>query len=109
MSAICSNCSNQEITCYGYCEECVSKKVVVCTCDKEFIKGKVLFFIDDIKITGSHERRIKALLESVGFDGTVVFLYYAMYEGEGHPNIENQLNYGFVKQGKDDLLKINSK
>ena len=75
--------------------------------DKEFIKGKVLFFIDDIKITGSHERRIKSLLESVGFEGTVVFLYYAMYEGTGHPNIENQLNYGFVKQGKDDLLKIN--
>lgn len=75
--------------------------------DKEFIKGKVIFFIDDIKITGSHERRIKALLESVGFDGTVVFLYYAEYKGQGHPNIENQLNFGFVKNSKDDLLKIN--
>ena len=75
--------------------------------DKEFIKGKVLFFIDDIKITGSHERRIKALLESVGFDGIVVFLYYAQYKGEGHPNIENQLNFGFVENSKNDLLKIN--
>lgn len=71
--------------------------------DANFIKGKVLFFIDDVKITGSHERRIKALLESVGFDGIVVFLYYAEYKGKGHPNIENQLNFAFVK----NLLSIN--
>lgn len=71
--------------------------------DSNFIKGKVLFFIDDVRITGSHERRIKNLLETVGFDGTVVFLYYAEFIGEGHPKIENELNYAFVK----DLLSIN--
>lgn len=71
--------------------------------DANFIKGKVLFFIDDVKITGSHERRIKSLLESVNFDGIVVFLYYAEYTGAGHPNIENDLNYAFVRS----LLCIN--
>jgi len=67
--------------------------------DREIIKDKVLFFIDDIRITGSHERRIESLLESVGFDGTVVFLYYASLKesSDVHPNIENELNYHFVK------------
>jgi hypothetical protein len=71
--------------------------------DKEFIKNKILFFIDDVKITGSHERRIKKLLEDYDFDGIVVFLYYAEFVGESHPNIENQLNFAYVK----DLLSIN--
>jgi hypothetical protein len=71
--------------------------------DKDFIKGKILFFIDDVKITGSHEHRIQALLENSGFEGTVVYLYFAEYVGEGHPQVENLLNYAFV----NDLLDIN--
>lgn len=67
--------------------------------DKEIIKDKVLFFIDDIRITGSHEKRIESLLNNVGFDGTVVFIYYAelIVGSTVHPNIENELNYAFVK------------
>lgn len=67
--------------------------------DGNIIKDKVLFFIDDIRITGSHERRIESLLKNVGFDGTVVFIYYAelMSSSIVHPNIENELNYAFVK------------
>lgn len=71
--------------------------------DKEFIKNKVLIFIDDVKITGSHEDRIQKLLENVGFEGTVIYLYYAEYLGDGNPDIENLLNYAFVKC----LLDIN--
>ena len=69
--------------------------------DKAFIKGKVLFFIDDIIITGAHERRIKSLLEAVGFEGWVLFLYYAEYRGENDPAIENELNYAFMKNLSD--------
>lgn len=69
--------------------------------DKAFIKGKVLFFIDDIIITGAHERRIKSLLEAVGFEGCVLFLYYAEYRGENDPAIENELNYYFMKNLSD--------
>ena len=69
--------------------------------DNIFIKGKVLFFIDDIIITGAHERRIKSLLETVGFEGLVVFLYYAEYRGEDNPAIENELNYAFMKNLSD--------
>ena len=71
--------------------------------DSNFIKGKTLFFIDDVRITGAHERRIEKLLESVGFEGDVVFLYFAEFTGKTHPNIENELNYAFVK----DLRSIN--
>ena len=69
--------------------------------DKAFIKGKVLFFIDDIIITGAHERRIQSLLETVGFEGWVLFLYYAEYRGENSPAIENELNYAFMKNLSD--------
>jgi hypothetical protein len=69
--------------------------------DKEFIKGKVLFFIDDIIITGAHERRIESLLNTAGFDGVVLFLYYAEYQGEDSPAIENELNYAFMKNLSD--------
>ncbi len=69
--------------------------------DKAFIKGKVLFFIDDIIITGAHERRIQSLLETVGFEGWVLFLYYAEYGGENNPAIENELNYAFMKNLSD--------
>lgn len=75
--------------------------------DSNFIKDKVLFCIDDVRITGSHERRMKKLLETVGFTGTVVYLYYAEYTGDGHANIENKLNYAFVKGDSSDLVRIN--
>lgn len=68
--------------------------------DSNFIKGKTLFFIDDVRITGAHERRIEKLLQNVGFEGNVVFLYFAEFVGEGHPNIENELNFAFVKNLK---------
>jgi hypothetical protein len=72
-----------------------------------FIKGKTLFFIDDIIITGAHERRIKSLLDTVGFEGLVVFLYYAEYQGEDNPAVENELNYAFMKNlsHMDDIIK----
>lgn len=71
--------------------------------DKETIKGKVLFLIDDVKITGAHERRMDTLLDNAEFDGTVVYLYFAQFVGEGDPNIENKLNYAFV----NNLVDIN--
>lgn len=76
--------------------------------DGNFLKGKVLFCIDDVRITGSHEKRMRQLLEKTGFDGTVVYLYYAEYTGNGHANIENKLNYAFVKGDSTDLLNINA-
>lgn len=69
--------------------------------DKNTIKGKILFFIDDIFITGAHERRILSLLKKVAFKGFVIFLYYAEYQGKNNPSIENELNYAFIKNLSD--------
>lgn len=71
--------------------------------DKEFIRNKTLIFIDDIRITGAHEQRMLALLKKNDFVGEVFFLYFAQLHEHCliHPNIENELNYAFVKQLSD--------
>lgn len=76
--------------------------------DSELLKGKTVIFIDDVKITGSHERRMEHLLEKSGFDGTVIFTYYAEFTGDGHPSIENYLNYNGIKGGLNSISEIKS-
>jgi hypothetical protein len=66
--------------------------------DKNFLADKNLIFVDDIKITGSHELVIKNLLKKNGLTNDSFFLYFAeLKSNEIHPNIENYLNYHFVK------------
>lgn len=60
--------------------------------DQKFIESKILFSIDDVRITGSHQDRIETLLRSVNFRGQVVFLFYAEMIGEEEPQIETFLN-----------------
>jgi hypothetical protein len=69
--------------------------------DAQFIQGKILVFIDDIKITGSHQTRIESLLKVNNFDGRVVFLYYAELIGEDEPQIENYLNLHVINSLRD--------
>lgn len=67
--------------------------------DKEFIKGKTIIFLDDIKITGSHERVIQRMVDEYGLENRCVFLYFAELSNKNiNPNIENYLNYAFVKK-----------
>ncbi len=66
--------------------------------DRSFLLNKTLVFIDDIKITGSHEMIIRRLLEQFSLPNTAYFLYYAaLSQPDIHPNIENTLNYYEVK------------
>lgn len=66
--------------------------------DKDFLAGKTLLFLDDIKITGSHERMITKMLTEYGLQNETYLLYFAELENKMiHPNIENYLNYYFVK------------
>lgn len=69
--------------------------------DKNLIEGKILFLIDDIKITGSHQTRIERLLKSVDFTGEVVFLFYAELTGKEEPQFEGFLNRKAIKDLKD--------
>jgi hypothetical protein len=66
--------------------------------DSAFLKDKVLVFLDDIKITGSHERMISKMIAEHGLKNEVFMLYFAeLANATIHPNIENYLNYHEVK------------
>jgi len=76
--------------------------------DKDFLKGKALIFLDDIKITGSHERMITKMLNEGELENQTHLLYFAELTNRNiHPNIENFLNYYHVKSvfDLDDIIK----
>jgi len=74
--------------------------------DPNYINRKLCLFIDDIKITGSHEVTVKKILQEYDVKGEFVFLYYAeLINKDIHPNIENYYNYFFVKD-TDSLSAI---
>lgn len=74
--------------------------------DKDFLEGKTLLFLDDIKITGSHERMIIKMAKAYGLSNEIHMLYFAeLVNHQIHPNIENVLNYHQVKS-IFDLEKI---
>lgn len=62
--------------------------------DAEFVKGKTLVFIDDIKITGRHEELIEETLRRQGLSGVKrIHVYYAeLLDKTTDPNIESKLN-----------------
>jgi len=66
--------------------------------DASFMEGKTLIFLDDIIITGSHEKVIRRMLEQYNVKSDCVFAYFAELANEKiHPKIENDLNFAFVK------------
>jgi hypothetical protein len=66
--------------------------------DRNFIAGKFCVFVDDIKITGSHEYTVNKILNYYNIQGDFVFVYFAELLNENiHPNIENHFNYYAVK------------
>ena len=74
--------------------------------DADFLKGKIIIFLDDIRITGSHERMIMKMAEAYHLTNDMYLLYFAeLVNADIHPNIENFLNYHCVKS-IFDLEKI---
>lgn len=71
--------------------------------DTEFIKGKILIFLDDVRITGSHERVIERMMEQHALENDSYFVYFgAVEDPDLDPRVENDINYAFVK----DLLDV---
>lgn len=68
--------------------------------NKDFVKGKLLLFIDDVRITGTHEDKLIEVLGTEGIDNEAIFLYYASYNGN-QPDVEAQLNFAAVKDLAD--------
>lgn len=76
--------------------------------DKHFLEGKTLLFLDDIRITGSHERMILKMVAEYGLKNDFHMLYFAELVNKAiHPSIENTLNYHQVKSifDLDDIVK----
>ena len=66
--------------------------------DREFLQGKTLLFLDDIRITGSHERMILKMAGAYGLQNKTYLLYFAQLANSAvHPNVENVLNYYSVE------------
>lgn len=78
--------------------------------DSKFIENKTLIFLDDIKITGSHEKMITKMIESYAIKNDFFLLYFAeLTNKEIDPKIENFLNYSYVKSISDLNTIINCK
>ena len=74
--------------------------------NKDFLVDKLLIFVDDIKITGTHEDKLKEILAREGMTNEVIFAYSAKYLGQS-PEIEAQLNFAAVGTVAD-YLKISA-
>ncbi len=78
--------------------------------DKAFLAGKTLLFLDDIKITGSHERMILKMINTYDLQNEIRMLYFAeLINKNVHPNFENHLNYHAVKSifDLDEIINSN--
>lgn len=66
----------------------------------------VLVFIDDIKITGQHEVKIKEMLEAEGIKNEIILIYLFEYTGS-NPAIEHDLNHKSVNNLKEvnDIIR----
>lgn len=74
--------------------------------DRAFLEDKTILFLDDIRITGSHERMILKMVQEYQLTNSMGLLYFAeLVNPDIHPNIENHLNYFEVK-GIFDLEPI---
>ena len=68
--------------------------------DKDFIAEKTLILLDDVKITGSHERVVNNMFSSFDPDNDIykIFVYFAELVNRAiNPKVENMLNYAYVK------------
>jgi hypothetical protein len=78
--------------------------------DKNFLIGKTIVFLDDIKITGSHERMILKMVDQYNLPNEIHLLYFAELTNKDiPPQFENYLNYHFVKSIFDVEKIIHSK
>jgi hypothetical protein len=64
--------------------------------NKDFYKDKLVIFVDDVRITGSHEEKLQEILGTEDIYNDRMFLYYADYRGNS-PEVEAQINFAGIK------------
>jgi hypothetical protein len=75
--------------------------------NKDFIAGKMLIFIDDVRITGTHEEKLEEILRENYITNPAFFLYYANYNGN-RPDIEAAINFAAISNLNDYLNLVKS-
>lgn len=68
--------------------------------NRDFIKGKMLLFVDDVRITGTHEDKLVEVLQRDQIDNDAMFLYFANYKGS-QADIEGSLNFAAIQNMED--------
>lgn len=62
-------------------------------------KDDLCIFIDDISITGTHQRVVEHLIDSIGIETNSFFLYFAkLSDSTACPSFENYLNYSLIDE-----------
>lgn len=72
--------------------------------NKEYVRNKLLIFIDDVRITGTHEEKLIEILKQRRLKNNAVFLYFAEYFGD-QPDIEAKINFAAVSS-LDDYITM---
>lgn len=72
--------------------------------DAQHVSGKHVIFVDDCRITGAHEDRIKYMVGKYNLNITCSYVYYASIVGSLiDPKIENELNHFSINRIEDIL------
>lgn len=68
--------------------------------NRDYVAGKCLLFIDDVRITGAHEHKLATYLRQHGYGNNHAYIALASYEGDD-ATIEARLNHSEIKNGLD--------
>lgn len=68
--------------------------------NEAYLDGKILLFVDDITVTGSHMTNLMRFLEKRGMDNERCFVTLAAYNGPD-PSIEGRLNHIEIRDATD--------
>jgi hypothetical protein len=74
--------------------------------DREYLLGKQIIFLDDIYITGGHQKVMMNMVERLGIqDQDIIMAYFAeLADPSAHPSFENECNHAYVK----DLISLST-
>jgi hypothetical protein len=72
--------------------------------NRDFIRGKLLLFVDDVRITGTHEHKMIDVLAREQLENDAMFVYFANYGG-AQPDIEGRLNFAAIAS-LDDFIAL---
>lgn len=69
--------------------------------NSDFVEGKVLLFVDDVVITGTHEEKLCEIMDKAKMTNPSLFLYYGEAEKDIPPETEAGLNFAGITSLED--------